>query len=129
MREPIGCRVAAAGRAAHTDRQASEKLLDHVRTISPASARHRLAGRVERAEIDLCADTGSVGTLAGIASLEAGRPGALRGGRLAIEQDAGAGLTAPVTDADLDAIEAVYAIATTEPATPPGAHPSGSASG
>jgi GNAT superfamily N-acetyltransferase len=69
-----------------------------------------LARRVERAEIDFCAEAGEVGTRAGIASLEVGGGRALFGVMGSpLNKMLGLGVRAPVTDGDLDAIEAFYA--------------------
>ena len=68
-----------------------------------------LAQRVDRAEIDLCALAGAFGTPAGVASLEAGggralfaRPGS------PLNKVLGLGLSGPVSDEALEAIERFY---------------------
>ncbi len=69
-----------------------------------------LARRIERAEIDFCAEAGEVGTRAGIASLEVGGGRALFGvSGSPLNKMLGLGVRASVSDLDLDAIEAFYA--------------------
>ena len=81
-----------------------------VRYHPPLHVTGELARRVERMEIDFCAAGGEVGSRAGVASLEAG------GGRALFSVAAsplnkvlGLGVGAPVSDADLEAIEGFYA--------------------
>lgn len=72
--------------------------------VTPALAR-----RVERAEIDFCAEAGEAGTRAGVASLEVGGGRALFGVTGSpLNKMLGLGLRASVSDVDLDAIEAFY---------------------
>jgi GNAT superfamily N-acetyltransferase len=81
-----------------------------VRYHPPLHVTGALARRVERAEIDFCAEAGAVGTRAGVASLEAGGGRALFGvPGSPLNKMLGLGVRASVTDADLDAIEAFYA--------------------
>ena len=69
-----------------------------------------LARRVERAEIDFCAEAGAVRAPAGVASIEVGGGRALFGvADSPLNKMLGLGVGASVTDADLDAIEGFYA--------------------
>jgi ribosomal protein S18 acetylase RimI-like enzyme len=69
-----------------------------------------LARRVERVLTDFCAAGGAVGARAGVATLEAGGGRALFGvADSPLNKVLGLGVEAPVSDADLDAIEAFYA--------------------
>jgi GNAT superfamily N-acetyltransferase len=81
-----------------------------VRYHPPLQVTGAFARRVERAEIDFCAEAGAVGARAEVASLEVG------GGRALfsvpgspLNKMLGLGVRASVSDADLDAIEAFYA--------------------
>ena len=81
-----------------------------VRYHPPLHVTGALAQRVERMLIDFCAVGGEVGTRAGVASLEAGGGRALFGvADSPLNKVLGLGVGAPVSDADLDAIEAFYA--------------------
>ena len=81
-----------------------------VRYHPPLHVTGALARRVERAEIDFCAEAGTVGARAGVASLEAGGGRALFGvAGSPLNKVLGLGVRASVSDADLDAIEAFYA--------------------
>ena len=81
-----------------------------VRYHPPLHVTVALAQRVERMLIDFCAAGGEVGTRAGVASLEAGGGRALYGVvDSPLNKVMGLGVGAPVSDADLDAIEAFYA--------------------
>jgi GNAT superfamily N-acetyltransferase len=76
---------------------------------SPLHVTDALARRVERAEIDFCAEAGGVGAPAGVASLEAGGGRALFGvAGSPFNKMLGLGVKATVSDEDLDAIEAFY---------------------
>ena len=76
----------------------------------PLDVTGALARRVERAEIEFCAEAGAVGTRAGVASLEAGGGRALFGVTGSpMNKMLGLGVDASVTDEELDAIEAFYA--------------------
>jgi ribosomal protein S18 acetylase RimI-like enzyme len=69
-----------------------------------------LARRVERAEIDFCALAGAQGTYGGVASLDVGGGRALfsRAGS-PLNKVLGLGLHGPVSDSELDRLEAFYA--------------------
>jgi hypothetical protein len=68
-----------------------------------------LARRIDRAEIDFCALAGEVGAPAGVASLEVGGGRALFGkAGSPLNKVLGLGLSGPVSDEALDAIERFY---------------------
>jgi len=69
-----------------------------------------LARRIERAEIDFCALAGAQGTYGRVASLDVGGGRALfsRAGS-PLNKVLGLGLQGPVSDSELDRLEAFYA--------------------
>jgi ribosomal protein S18 acetylase RimI-like enzyme len=78
--------------------------------LTPLYATLELARRVDRAEIDFCALAGTVGSPAGVVSLEAGGGRALFGRPGSpLNKVLGLGLHGEVSDRDLDRIEAFYA--------------------
>jgi GNAT superfamily N-acetyltransferase len=81
-----------------------------VRYHPPLHVTGALARRVERAEIDFCAEAGAFGAPSGVASIAVGGGRALFGvADSPLNKVLGLGVGTPVSDADLDAIEAFYA--------------------
>jgi hypothetical protein len=77
---------------------------------TPLHATVELARRVDRAEVDFCAVAGGYGLRGGVQSLEVGGGRALYGRPGSpLNKVLGLGLEGPVSDADLDRIEAFYA--------------------
>jgi GNAT superfamily N-acetyltransferase len=81
-----------------------------VRYHPPFHVTGALARRIERAEIDFCAEAGAIGARSGLASLEVGGGRALFGVMGSpLNKMLGLGLGTSVSEEDLDAVEAFYA--------------------
>lgn len=81
-----------------------------VRYHPPLHVTCALARRIERAEIDFCAEAGAIGARSGLASLDVGGGRALFGvAGSPLNKMLGLGVGASVSEADLDAVEAFYA--------------------